>query len=77
VAPDLAGLLGRTRAAVLESMCDPCGTSGLAARLGLSTASASEHVTALRRAGLAQTAHSGRTVRHSLTPLGQSLLTRH
>jgi DNA-binding transcriptional ArsR family regulator len=77
LAPDLAGLLGRTRAAVLESLRDPCGTSHLAARLAISAASASEHVTALRRAGLAQTARSGRTARHALTPLGQSLLTRH
>ncbi|HEV2375886.1 MAG TPA: winged helix-turn-helix domain-containing protein [Streptosporangiaceae bacterium] len=77
VAPDLAGLLGRTRAAVLESLRDPCGTSDLAARLAISAASASEHVTALRRAGLAETARHGRTVCHSLTPLGQSLLTRH
>jgi DNA-binding transcriptional ArsR family regulator len=77
VAADLAGLLGRTRAAVLESLRDPCGTSDLAARLKISAASASEHVTALRRAGLAETARSGRTARHALTPLGQSLLTRH
>jgi DNA-binding transcriptional ArsR family regulator len=77
VAPDLAGLLGRTRAAVLASLRDPCGTSDLAARLGISAASASEHVTALRRAGLAHTTHYGRTVRHALTPLGQSVLNGH
>ena len=76
-APDLAGLLGRTRAAALESLLDPCGTLDLAARLGISAASASEHVTALRRAGLAHTTRYSRAVRHSLTPLGQSLLNGH
>jgi DNA-binding transcriptional ArsR family regulator len=74
-APDLARLLGCTRAAVFESLRDPCGTSDLAVRLGISAASASAHVTALRRADLAHTTRHGRTVRHALTPLGQSLLT--
>ena len=70
----LAELLGSTRAAVLQALCDPCGTGELAARLGISAASASEHATALRNADLIQTARHGRGVRHCLTPLGQSLL---
>jgi DNA-binding transcriptional ArsR family regulator len=72
--PDLAGLLGRTRAAALRALRDPCGTAELAARLGISAPSASEHATALRGADLIQTARRGRSVRHSLTPLGRSLL---
>jgi DNA-binding transcriptional ArsR family regulator len=71
---DLARLLGSTRAAVLQAVCDPCGTGELAARLGISSASASEHTTALRNANLIQTTRHGRGVRHCLTPLGQSLL---
>jgi hypothetical protein len=76
-ARDLAGLLGRTRAAALRSLRDPCGTGDLAARLKISAASASEHDTALHRADLVQTVRRGRGVRHSLTPLGRSLLNGH
>jgi DNA-binding transcriptional ArsR family regulator len=71
---DLAGLLGPTRAAVLQALRDPCGTGKLAGRLGISAASASEHATALRNADLIRTTRHGRGVWHSLTSLGQSLL---
>lgn len=70
----LAVLLGRTRAAALGALREPCGTAELAARLQISTASASEHAKALRDAGLIETARSGRAVRHSLTHLGSTLL---
>jgi DNA-binding transcriptional ArsR family regulator len=71
---DLAGLLGRTRAATLQALRAPCSTLELAALVGTSPSSASEHAKALRTAGLVQTIRQGRSVRHSLTPLGQSLL---
>jgi DNA-binding transcriptional ArsR family regulator len=70
----LAVLLGHTRAAVLRALADPCGTAELAARLGISAASASEHASVLRAADLVETARCGRAVRHSLTRLGRSLL---
>jgi DNA-binding transcriptional ArsR family regulator len=71
---DLAKLLGGTRAAVLRALRDPCGTAELATRLGISAPSVSEHTAALRGADLIETARCGRAVRHSLTPLGRSLL---
>jgi DNA-binding MarR family transcriptional regulator len=74
---DLAALLGRTRAAVLRALCDPCSTAELADRLCISPPSASEHAAALRGANLIQTERRGRAVCHSLTPLGQNLLRGH
>ncbi len=74
---DLSLLLGRTRAGVLLALRTPCNTADLAVRLGVSASSASEHATVLRRAGLVQTTRHGRSVRHSLTPLGRGLLSGH
>jgi len=71
---ELAGVLGRTRAAALTALNEPCGTAELASRLGISVPSASEHAKALRGADLIQTVRRGRGVRHFLTPLGRSLL---
>src|SRR5690348_5202029 len=63
--PNLAGLLG---------LRTPRSTTELAACVGTSAPSASEHATALRASGLVQTVRRGRGVNHSLTPLGRSLL---
>jgi DNA-binding transcriptional ArsR family regulator len=71
---DLSGLLGHTRAAVLRALRTPRSTTELAACVGTSAPSASEHATALRTSGLVQTVRRGRGVHHSLTPLGRSLL---
>jgi DNA-binding transcriptional ArsR family regulator len=71
---DLAGLIGNTRAAVLQALRTPRSTRELAAAVGASDSSASEHAAALRRAGLVQTDRCGRSVSHSLTTLGRSLL---
>jgi DNA-binding transcriptional ArsR family regulator len=71
---DLSGLLGHTRAAVLHALRTPRSTTELAACVGTSAPSASEHATALRASGLVQTVRRGRGVNHSLTPLGRSLL---
>jgi DNA-binding transcriptional ArsR family regulator len=71
---DLAGLLGHTRAAVLHALRTPHSTTELAARVGTSAPSASQHATALRASGLVQTVRRGRSVHHSLTPLGRGLL---
>jgi DNA-binding transcriptional ArsR family regulator len=73
-ARDLAGLLGHTRAAVLHALHTPLSTAELAACVGTSAPSASEHATALRASGLVKTVRRGRGVNHSLTPLGRSLL---
>ncbi|MFF5056685.1 ArsR/SmtB family transcription factor [Micromonospora sp. NPDC000663] len=70
----LAPLLGRTRAAILGALVTGCTTTELAAGFGISLASASEHVTVLRNAGLATTQRYGTSRFHSLTELGESLL---
>ncbi|MGW4638449.1 ArsR/SmtB family transcription factor [Sphaerisporangium sp. NPDC004334] len=70
----LGPLLGRTRAAVLATLRHPATTSALADRLAISRASASEHTTVLRDAGLVSTTRMGSAVLHTLTPLGSALL---
>ncbi|CNG52515.1 Putative regulatory protein [Mycobacterium tuberculosis] len=73
----LPQVFGRTRAAVLRSVADGELTTGaLAARLGVSAASASQHATALRGAGLITSERRGKTVHHALTPLGERFLRR-
>ncbi|MFD5462359.1 ArsR/SmtB family transcription factor [Kitasatospora sp. NPDC127059] len=75
----LTALLGQTRAAVLEAIAThgPCSTKDLAAHLGISSASASEHATVLADSGLTAKDRTGRTVTHRPTPLGHALLTGH
>ncbi|MFH8379226.1 winged helix-turn-helix domain-containing protein [Streptomyces cyaneofuscatus] len=72
----LATLLGRTRAAVLEALACPTGhsTKQLAESLAISPATASEHVTALRAAGLVTSLRQANMVRHTATALGKSLI---
>jgi hypothetical protein len=70
----LAALLGPTRAAVLRALAAPRGTSELAGVVGISPASASEHAKVLRDVYLIETSRVGRVARHSLTPLGRTML---
>ncbi|MEV0393924.1 ArsR/SmtB family transcription factor [Polymorphospora rubra] len=70
----LAALLGRTRAAVLELAADNPSTGTVAGRLGISAPAASEHLTVLRDAGLVVSTRHGNTVRHTLAPLGRTLI---
>ncbi|WP_203910561.1 ArsR/SmtB family transcription factor [Rhizocola hellebori] len=70
----LAALLGHNRAAVLQRIADGCTTSELAQRAGVSLASASQHATVLREAGLITTRRDGSAVLHTLTSLGANLL---
>jgi DNA-binding transcriptional ArsR family regulator len=71
---NLAALLGPTRAAVLRALAEPHGTVELACEVGISPASASEHAKVLRDANLIETCRQGRSVRHSLTPLGRTIM---
>jgi len=71
----LVALLGRTRAAVLEAVSSGCTTSELAERVGVSPATASQHASVLRDAGLISTRRLGGSVLHSLRPLGTDVLT--
>jgi DNA-binding transcriptional ArsR family regulator/uncharacterized protein YjeT (DUF2065 family) len=71
----LAALLGSTRGEVLRQLDETgCSTSELARRLGISLASASQHATVLRRAGLIVSRRAGNSMLHSRTPLGKALL---
>jgi DNA-binding MarR family transcriptional regulator len=69
-------LLGRTRTVVLTTIAENqgCSTKELAARAGITPASASEHATLLREAGLIRSPGHRNSVLHSLTPLGLALL---
>ncbi|WP_198035158.1 DUF5937 family protein [Streptacidiphilus rugosus] len=70
----VAGVLGRTRAQLLTELDAPASTTELAARAGLSAPSVSEHLTALRAAGLATAHRAGRSVLYARTPLADALL---
>ncbi|MFI1935626.1 winged helix-turn-helix domain-containing protein [Streptomyces purpureus] len=76
VPPALSALLGRTRAVVLCVIADhpACTTTQLARRAGISPASASEHATTLRSAGLTTLTRERKTALHTLTHLGLTLL---
>ncbi len=71
----LAALLGRTRAAILQHLTRPRTTTDLARDLGLAKSSVSEHTKTLRDAHLITARRDGKTVWHTCTPLGLSLLT--
>ncbi|MBU3865690.1 helix-turn-helix domain-containing protein [Streptomyces sp. 4503] len=70
----LGKLVGQTRSAVLLEVSGGCTTSELARRVGVSLASASQHASVLREAGLVHTLRQGSAVLHTLTPLGAALL---
>lgn len=71
----LAALLGETRARVLRAIAaDSCSTTELARRTGTSPATASEHASVLRNAGLIKRRQSGRSTMHIATALGKDLL---
>ena len=71
----LGGLVGNTRSRVLRRLAmGDHTTSGLAAGVGISLASASRHAAVLRSSGLVTTRRLGREVRHGLTELGHRLV---
>jgi DNA-binding transcriptional ArsR family regulator len=70
----LAALLGRSRAAILSCLALPRSTSELAADLGQSAPSVSQHLAVLRRSGLVTSRRSGRRVLYRRTALATSLV---
>ncbi|WP_168207573.1 ArsR/SmtB family transcription factor [Microlunatus elymi] len=70
----IAELIGSTRAAVLSSIADGASTSEVAARVGISLATASHHTTILRQAGLVTSIRRANSVVHSPSSLGYALL---
>jgi DNA-binding transcriptional ArsR family regulator len=72
---DLAGLIGRTRAQLLDTLGRGAATTTeLARAAGLSLAAASQHTAVLRGSGLICTQRMGRARLHALTALGADLL---
>lgn len=70
----LAELIGRTRASVLVAAAQGATTGEVARRLGISAASASQHLSVLREAGLVLSVREGNRVRHLPTTLGGAFL---
>ncbi|GGS24495.1 transcriptional regulator [Streptomyces aureoverticillatus] len=76
VPESLRALLGRTRATVLCVIAEHsgCTTTQLAAQARISAASASEHTTVLRNAGLTTLMRQGKRALHFLSLAGQDLV---
>nr|WTB28841.1 winged helix-turn-helix domain-containing protein [Streptomyces sp. NBC_00830] len=74
--PGVSTLLGRTRTTVLTTIAEHqgCSTKELATRAGIAPASASEHASILREAGLICSLRHRNSVLHTVTPLGLALL---
>ncbi|MEW2086439.1 winged helix-turn-helix domain-containing protein [Streptomyces sp. NPDC005283] len=70
----LAGVLGRTRALLLAELAAPASTTDLARRIGLSPGGVSQHLTALRTAGLVSAHRTGRVVLYARTRVGEALV---
>nr|WP_052478064.1 DUF5937 family protein [Kibdelosporangium sp. MJ126-NF4]CEL15741.1 putative transcriptional regulator [Kibdelosporangium sp. MJ126-NF4] len=76
-APDgdpLAGVVGRTKARLLQELADPASTTTLARRLGVAPSTVSEHVKALTAAGLLSGRRAGRSVHYSRSALGDEFV---
>jgi DNA-binding transcriptional ArsR family regulator len=70
----LAAVLGRSRALILSELDSPASTTDLARRTGLSAGGVSQHLTALRHAGLVNAYRVGRFVLYARTMVAESLL---
>ncbi|RFU38391.1 ArsR family transcriptional regulator [Actinomadura logoneensis] len=70
----LAKILGRSRARLLALLDEPAATGDLARRAGLSAGGASQHLTALRDAGLVSAHRTGRYVLYARTEIAEALL---
>jgi DNA-binding transcriptional ArsR family regulator len=68
-------VIGRGRARLLVEMRSPSSTTDLARRTGMTAGGVSQHLTALRGAGLVATHRQGRTVLNVRTTLAEALLT--
>ncbi|MET3984175.1 DUF5937 family protein [Streptomyces sp. PvR034] len=70
----VAAVLGRSRALLLAELDTPASTTDLAARCGLSAPAVSQHLTALRGAGLVTAHRAGRSVLYARTAVADALL---
>ncbi|MFF3941806.1 ArsR/SmtB family transcription factor [Streptomyces phaeofaciens] len=74
VSDALAGVLGRSRATILAALTAPASTTGLARRTGLTPGGVSQHLTALRTAGLVSAHRAGREVLYARTRAGETVV---
>jgi DNA-binding transcriptional ArsR family regulator len=72
----LAKVLGRGRASVLLSLDAPRTTGDVARRLEISPGGVSQHLSALRAAGLVSSNRHGRSVLYARSPLADELVSR-
>ncbi|MGW0121255.1 DUF5937 family protein [Streptomyces sp. NPDC003327] len=70
----VAAVLGRSRTLLLAELDTPASTTQLAAHCGLSAAGVSQHLIALRNAGLVTAHRSGRSVLYARTAVADQLL---
>lgn len=70
----LAAVVGRSRALLLAELDSPASTGDLARRTGLTPGGVSQHLGALRSAGLVTSHRTGRVVLYARTALGDALL---
>ncbi|WP_225840247.1 helix-turn-helix transcriptional regulator [Streptomyces sp. NK08204] len=70
----LTPVLGRSRTLLLTELETPASTTELAHRTGLSPAGVSQHLTALRNAGLVSAHRAGRSVLYARTAAAETLL---
>nr|BFE79594.1 hypothetical protein GCM10020093_021950 [Planobispora longispora] len=68
-------MLGRSRALLLAELEVPASTTQLSGRTGMSMGGVSQHLTALRDAGLVSAHRSGRYVLYARSEAGETLLT--
>ncbi|HYZ29950.1 MAG TPA: DUF5937 family protein [Thermoleophilaceae bacterium] len=72
-APELAALMGATRARILSALDAPQSTTELAARLGLSAGGVSQHLRVLAEAHLVASTRERRVVLYARTAAGDQL----
>ncbi|WP_174567421.1 ArsR/SmtB family transcription factor [Actinomadura kijaniata] len=71
----VAAVIGRSRTTLLTELEAPASTTELASRTGLSAPAVSQHLTALRAAGLVSAHRAGRSVLYARTTTADALLT--
>ncbi|MGW1890619.1 DUF5937 family protein [Streptomyces sp. NPDC002004] len=70
----LAGVMGRSRALLLAELTAPASTTELARRTGLTPGGVSQHLTALRTAGLVSSHRAGRQVLYARTRTAEAVI---
>ncbi|MEU0809140.1 DUF5937 family protein [Streptomyces sp. NPDC005970] len=70
----VAAVLGRSRTLLLAELDTPASTTRLAAHFGMSAAGVSQHLTALRGAGLVTAHRAGRSVLYARTAVADALM---